>query len=171
MLHAIFGLFAMWFFAMAVVNVITMRVGLALWCLMLFLGCGLAAMLYGEGAMTPEGRIKAKVKRAMASLPRCYRFMPVQNGMGAPSLDFINCIQGIFVAIETKTPGKQLTDRQKATAISIREAGGDVFVIRDDQDIRDMMSCVQHLSDCDIPAIYDKLWDGTDGPASVDKTA
>lgn len=110
--------------------------------------------------MTPEGKIKAKVKRAMASLPRCYRFMPVQNGMGAPSLDFINCIQGIFVAIETKTPGKQLTDRQKATAISIREAGGCVYVIRDDADIRFMLGDL-HKGILLHGTIYDKLWDGT----------
>lgn len=85
---------------------------------------------------TPEGKVKAKVKRAIA---QHYRFMPVQNGMGAPGLDFFCCICGLFVAIETKVPGKKLTERQQITAQEIAKSGGLVFVIRDDQDITDMM--------------------------------
>ena len=79
--------------------------------------------------MTPEGRIKAKLKRELDKLPNVYRFMPVQNGMGAPALDFYLCIEGGFVAIETKAPGKKLTPRQEATRDNITAAGGTVYVI------------------------------------------
>lgn len=96
--------------------------------------------------MTPEGRIKARVKRALATLNKhCYRFMPVQNGMGAPSLDFLNCIYGKFVGIETKAPGKRLTPRQEITAGAIRDAGGLVFVIDSDSSIDHMMAVLENL--------------------------
>lgn len=93
---------------------------------------------------TPEGRVKSKVRAALTELPATYRFMPVQNGMGAPSLDFICCIAGLFVAIETKVPGKHLTDRQRTTANAIAAAGGMVFVIRDVQDIDHMLTTLHY---------------------------
>jgi len=94
--------------------------------------------------MTPEGKVKAAVKKALASLTRRYHFMPVQNGMGAPGLDFYCCIGGFFVAIETKAPGKHLTERQIETASQIAIAGGVVFVIRDQADIDYMMATLKH---------------------------
>ena len=87
---------------------------------------------------TPEGKIKAMVKRKLAKLPRKYLFMPVQNGMGAPGLDWYCCIEGRFVAIETKVPGKNLTERQEDTKMQIIAAGGIVFVVRTEENA-DMM--------------------------------
>lgn len=80
--------------------------------------------------MTPEGKVKAKVKGVLKALD-AYWFCPVQNGMGAPALDFMHVqIPGLPVcAIETKAPGKKLTVRQQRTVDSIRAAGGVVFVI------------------------------------------
>jgi hypothetical protein len=89
--------------------------------------------------MTPEGRVKAKVKRALATLRYHYHFMPVQNGMGAPALDYFCCIGGLFIAIETKVPGKELTNRQRVTANAIVAAHGIVYVIHDDHEIEQMM--------------------------------
>ena len=89
--------------------------------------------------MTPEGRVKAMVKKALATLPRKYAFMPVQMGMGAPGLDFYCCIKSLFVAIETKVPGKHLTERQVQTANAIVDAGGAVYVIREQYDVDQMM--------------------------------
>lgn len=89
---------------------------------------------------TPEGRVKDKVKRRLtAEFPLCYRFMPVQNGMGAPALDFYFCIDGVFVGIETKkTPpsGSRTapapTPRQRTTMEDITTAGGLAFLVYDD---------------------------------------
>jgi hypothetical protein len=90
--------------------------------------------------VTPEGRIKAKVKQAIEeAFPDSFRFMPVQYGMGDPGLDFFYCINGLFVAIETKVPGKDPTARQYYTAELIGKAGGLVFVVRDDHDIAYMV--------------------------------
>lgn len=78
-------------------------------------------------ATTPEGWIKRIVKEMLDMHPRAYYHMPVQNGMGAPSLDFVCSIDGRYVAIEAKAPGKRMTDRQELTAKAIEAAGGEVF--------------------------------------------
>jgi hypothetical protein len=81
--------------------------------------------------MTPEGRIKEKVKRRFKEIfgNDAYRFMPVQNGMGSPSVDFLYCVRGLFVGIETKAPGKLPTPRQRVTLNEITAAGGLVYVV------------------------------------------
>lgn len=83
-------------------------------------------------ASTPEGKVKAKVRLALRTLQDkgypVYYHMPVQNGMGAPTLDFIGCIKGQFFAIETKAPGKKPTERQENTIAEMRKAGAHVFV-------------------------------------------
>lgn len=81
---------------------------------------------------TPEGRVKDKVKKCLAQWQDIYKFMPVLNGMGAPSLDFLLAVRGHFLAIETKAPGKKMTPRQETTAAEIRAAGGTVLVIDGD---------------------------------------
>lgn len=84
--------------------------------------------------MTPEGKVKAKVSAIIKKyVPDVYKFMPVPSGFGASSLDYILCVGSLFVAIETKAPGKKLTPRQEQTCTEIRDAGGVVFVI-DGQD-------------------------------------
>lgn len=83
--------------------------------------------------MTPEGKVKAKVNKALEEFgPLVYRFMPVQNGMGAPGLDYFLCVNGHFVSIETKAKGGKLTPRQELTKQKIEAAGGWVFVVYDD---------------------------------------
>lgn len=79
---------------------------------------------------TPEGRVKAMIKRrVIKEWPDAYGFMPVQNGMGAPALDFFYCIRGLFVAIEAKDFGKRPTPRQEVTADHIKIAGGMAVVV------------------------------------------
>ncbi len=79
-------------------------------------------------ASTPEGKVKDKVKVLLKRLRDdglpVYYHMPVQNGMGAPTLDFICCINGHYLAIEAKAPGEKPTDRQEATMADIRAAEG-----------------------------------------------
>ena len=81
---------------------------------------------------TPEGRIKAKVKAALKTLPVSFQHWPVQSGMGAPILDCIACINGRYIAIETKAPGKRPTPRQHMLIEQIEQAGGQTFVVDDD---------------------------------------
>jgi hypothetical protein len=57
--------------------------------------------------MTPEGKVKAAVNKVLARYKKIYRFMPVPYGYGESSLDYLICVNGRFVAIETKAPGKK----------------------------------------------------------------
>lgn len=78
--------------------------------------------------MTPEGKVKAKVKRIL-NRAEAYYFMPVQTGYGMPTLDFLCFHRGTGFAIETKAPGKKPTKRQEAIIHEIQLSGAQVFVI------------------------------------------
>lgn len=83
--------------------------------------------------MTPEGKIKKRVKEILDEY-RHYRFMPVQTGMGARTLDFLVCINGKFLAIETKAPGKEMTMQQVSIGAHIVAAGGTIFKVDGSED-------------------------------------
>lgn len=78
--------------------------------------------------MTPEGRVKAKVRRALEEFgDDIYREMPVPGGFGKSGLDFNLCAYGRWISVETKRPGEVLTERQKLRKREIERAGGVVF--------------------------------------------
>lgn len=83
--------------------------------------------------MTPEGKVKEKIKKLLKEFGAYYH-MPVQNGMGKPSLDFVCCHKGRFLAIEAKTEKGHLTARQQATIDEMQKAGAIVLVIRGESD-------------------------------------
>jgi len=83
---------------------------------------------------TPESKVKSKVNKILAAYPEIYRFMPVQTGYGVPTLDYLLCIKGNFVAIETKKAGGKPTERQERTIEEINAAGGTTFVICGEDD-------------------------------------
>ena len=83
--------------------------------------------------MTPEGKVKALVKKVFAKYgDDLDAFWPVQNGMGTPALDCIVCYRGHHIEIETKAPGQKMTPRQIITAEKKEKAGAKVFVIDGD---------------------------------------
>lgn len=84
-------------------------------------------------AMTPEGRVKAQVKKWLKERNIFY-FMPVSNGMGQVGIpDFICCVNGMFLGIETKAPGKRgnTTANQDRVIMEIHKSGGAAVVIDD----------------------------------------
>jgi hypothetical protein len=81
---------------------------------------------------TPEGRVKDKIK-ALLKQYGAYYHMPVMNGLGAPTVDFICCHNGRFFAIEAKAGNKQPTKRQEITLNEIAFAGGFIFVVNAEQ--------------------------------------
>lgn len=97
--------------------------------------------------MTPEGRVKDKVKRLLKRF-KVYYHMAVLNGMGSPSLDFICCAWGFYFAIETKAPKEWPTERQKLTMKEISEAGGFVFVVRDDESLLMLEAHLELMEPC-----------------------
>lgn len=84
--------------------------------------------------MTPEGKIKAQIKTLLKHY-NVYYHMPVQNGMGCPTLDFICCYKGRFIGIEAKAPGKLPTIRQYTTMNDMKQAGAIVVVVSCDNDL------------------------------------
>lgn len=95
--------------------------------------------------MTEEGKVKAKVK-ALFKKYGVYYHMPVQNGMGEPTLDFIACLRGYFISVETKAKGKKPTARQQITMTSMRIAGAFVFVVSCEAELLVLECYLQLLS-------------------------
>ena len=93
--------------------------------------------MFGNYIMTPEGKVKDTVKKLLKS-HGAYYHMPVQNGMGSPTLDFICCHQGRYFAVETKAAGKKLTERQESTKAQIEASGGKVFVVSDAESLYEL---------------------------------
>lgn len=96
---------------------------------------------------TPEYKIKAKFNKRLKEIKLVWRFMPVPSGYGLPSLDYLLCVGGYFVAVEAKAgPKKQPTPRQDATMAEIKAAGGFVFVIYDDDSIERCIAEIKRLA-------------------------
>lgn len=93
--------------------------------------------------MTPEGKLKKNVKAVLDALG-AYYYMPVPTGYGTTTLDFLCCINGVFVAIETKAPGNKPTPLQVARMEEIRASGG-IAIWTDN--ISTLVSCLMHNID------------------------
>jgi hypothetical protein len=81
--------------------------------------------------VTPEGKVKAAVKKYLQS-QGVWFWMPVSNGMGQVGIpDFICCYNGTFLAIETKAPGKlsNVTANQQRVIDEIKTHGGLALVV------------------------------------------
>lgn len=81
--------------------------------------------------MTPEGKVKAAVKKYLRD-QGVWFWMPVSNGMGQVGIpDFICCFNGMFIAIETKAPGKLsgVTANQQRVIDEIKSHGGLALVV------------------------------------------
>lgn len=82
-------------------------------------------------AMTPEGKIKKRVKEILDEVGAWY-CMPVGSGYGKSAIpDFIICYQGYFLAIETKAGNKQATAIQAREIERIKAAKGVAWVINE----------------------------------------
>ena len=83
-------------------------------------------------ATTPEGKVKAAVRKVLDRLG-IYHFMPPGMGLGRSGIpDIIGCYNGRFIAIECKAGKGQLTALQARELGSIKAAGGFIFVARED---------------------------------------
>jgi hypothetical protein len=82
---------------------------------------------------TPESKVKMQGIKMMRRYQNVYYHMPVMNGMGAPTLDFIITCNGYALAVETKAPGKKATPRQLVTIAAMEAAGTWCFVVDSSQ--------------------------------------
>ena len=98
-------------------------------------------------AGTPEGAVKRNIKSVLVTAG-AYFFMPVQNGYGADTVDYLGFRKGDGrgFAVEAKAPGKEPTARQRKRLRAVLETGAAAFVL--DGDLRDMRAFTIWLTDC-----------------------
>lgn len=83
--------------------------------------------------MTPEAVVKKAVKAILAKY-RIWYFMPHMSGFGRAGIpDFICCVRGRLLGIETKAKGGKLTRIQEIEHQNIMDAGGVCIVLRPDR--------------------------------------
>ncbi len=89
--------------------------------------------------MTPEGKVKKKCKEYLKEIGAWY-YMPVSNGMGRVGCpDILVCYKGLFMAFETKAPGKikNVTPNQQREIHDIQCAYGLALVIDDVEQMKE----------------------------------
>ena len=95
-------------------------------------------------AQTPEGKVKDACKKFLKERGAWF-FMPVSNGMGQVGIpDIIICYRGLFVAIETKAPGKrnQTTANQDRVIEAIQKADGFAWVVDNPDDLKTLFDSI-----------------------------
>lgn len=81
--------------------------------------------------MTPEGKVKEKVKRILKAHGVWYT-MPRGTAVGSAGIPDLLCLcKGMFFAIETKAGNNKPTALQTMTLRAIEEHGGRSFVINE----------------------------------------
>ena len=95
--------------------------------------------------MTPEGKVKKKVKEYLQSIGAWY-YMPVSNGMGRVGCpDILVCYEGRFLAFETKAPGKikNVTANQQREIDAIQRVNGLAHVVDDVEQVKAVIETVE----------------------------
>jgi len=83
-------------------------------------------------AMTPERRVKAKVRKVLDKLG-AYYVIPVTGGYGnSGAPDFLVCLHGRFIGIECKAGKNTTTPLQEKNLRQLSQAGGIALVVNDE---------------------------------------
>ena len=94
--------------------------------------------------MTPEAKVKNKVKKILDSLG-CYHFSPQTGGYGKSGVpDIIACYKGRFIAIECKAGKGVLTALQKYNIDQIISNQGLAIVINEGN-IESLLALVKEI--------------------------
>jgi Holliday junction resolvase len=94
--------------------------------------------------LTPEKKIKIKVKKILDKLG-AYHCMPSTGGYGASGVpDIIACYKGLFIGIECKANGGKPTALQIKHLSLIKQAKGFSIII-DEHNIDMLKSLLHHL--------------------------
>jgi len=81
--------------------------------------------------MTPEGKVKAAVRKILDA-EGVYYFSPAANGYGRAGIpDIICCVQGFFLAIELKANKGKTTALQDREIAAINAQGGQAMVVNE----------------------------------------
>jgi len=94
--------------------------------------------------MTPEAKVKDKVKKILKSLGAYYT-MPIGTGYGNAGVpDFVVCHKGKFVGIECKAGNGKTTALQDKNLRDIEMAGGVAMVVNESNVIT-LQSVIENL--------------------------
>lgn len=88
-----------------------------------------------DSRRTRERSVKEDVKKYLNSID-AYHVWPVQTGYGEYMLDCLASINGHFVSIETKRPGKPPTPKQEEIMERIRMSGGFAIKVDDAEQLK-----------------------------------
>jgi hypothetical protein len=82
--------------------------------------------------MTPEGKVKDKVKRLLKAMD-IYYAMPATGGYGASGVpDFLVCLKGKFIGVECKAGKGKPTALQLKNLAEIEASGGIAVIVNED---------------------------------------
>jgi hypothetical protein len=98
--------------------------------------------------MTPEGRVKARIKKVLERYG-VYYFMPVQSGLGASGVDF-HCVvgwRGIALAFFIEAKADRAPTKRQDLFLKRRreEQNAKTFVIDDEIEIDILISWLEKL--------------------------
>lgn len=98
--------------------------------------------------MTPEGKVKEKIK-ALLKKHDIYYAMPIGTGFGNSGVpDFLCCVNGFFVAVEAKAGRGKPTALQEKNMRDIEAAGGRALVVSDDPTSQEVLLAVLENMRC-----------------------
>lgn len=99
-------------------------------------------------ATTPEGAVKRKVIKALKELKATHGlhyYMPVSGGYSrSGEADFLVCLCGRWISIETKAGKGKTTLLQDMNLESVRKAGGITMIVRE-EDVLSIDAFTQRL--------------------------
>tara|TARA_R110000822_G_scaffold16483_7_gene55993 strand:- start:93 stop:395 length:303 start_codon:yes stop_codon:yes gene_type:complete len=99
-------------------------------------------------AMTPEGRVKKKLKEILDAYG-VYHFPPATGGYGKSGVpDIVGCYKGLFFGVECKAGKGKTTALQDMQLQAIRDAGGIAMVVNEDN-LHEVHTMLQSVKDKD----------------------
>lgn len=97
-----------------------------------------------------ESKITAEIMQYLKTLDKCF-FWKEHGGMygtaGIP--DIICCYKGLFLAFEVKKPDGRLTKLQEKTIKDIQAAGGQAYVVRSVEEVKNVIQHIEEVMGCE----------------------
>lgn len=102
-----------------------------------------------------EKQVKQYVKQVLDRVEAFY-FMPsmgMYGGAGVP--DFVVCLNGVFISIETKAGRNKPTQLQNLAMSKVRAAKGITLVVNDSNmgELEPLLVCIKTLSNLDTASV------------------
>lgn len=101
--------------------------------------------------MTPEGKIKAQIRKILDQVPDLYYEAYVPSGYGKSGLDFTCCVKGQAFYIEAKDEGETLRPRQRHAAKRMLEAGATVFAVSNADGLQALRDWLVRMGALELP--------------------